>query len=227
MIPHIVMPVPAERKKEYPSNHFMAYALGWVLEDYRGRLIIWHNGGIDGMLSHQGFLPEENLGVVVLTNSDRSRLDAALFYRIVDAFLGEPVKDWSQIFLTQAKEGEAKAEEARKKAEESRVPNTQPSLDLAGYCGAYENEMYGTAEVKKEADKLIFYYNSKPMGTLGHWHYDTFKVGPGTSGSTGPGGILEDALVTFVLNAQGKAARMEIEGLDVFEHSPEPKEKKE
>jgi CubicO group peptidase (beta-lactamase class C family) len=224
--PHIVMPVGPERKKEYPSNHFMAYAIGWVLEDYRGRLIIWHNGGIDGMLSHQGFLPEENLGVTVLTNTDRNRLDAAIFYRIVDTFLGEPVKDWSQIFLAQAKEGEAKAGEARKKAEESRVPNTKPSLDVAGYCGAYENEMYGKAEVKSEAEKLILYFNSKPMGALDHWHYDTFRVSPEPFGSFRFLELLEDSLVTFALNAQGKVASLEIEELDVFERAPEPQEKK-
>jgi CubicO group peptidase (beta-lactamase class C family) len=224
--PHISMPVGPERKKGYPSNHFIAYGLGWVLEDYRGRLIIWHNGGIDGMLSHQGFLPEENLGIVVLTNSDRNRLDAALFYRIVDAFLGEPVKDWSQTSLAQAKEGEAKAEEARKKAEESRVQNTRPSLEVIGYCGTYENEMYGTAEVKGEAGKLILYFNSKPMGVLDHWHYDTFKVNPAASGSLRFLELLEDSLVTFTLNAKGKVAGMEIEDLAVFERSPEPQEKK-
>jgi len=224
--PHIVLPAGPERKKEFPSNHFMAYALGWVLEDYRGRLIIWHNGGIDGMLSHQGFLPEENLGIVVLTNSDRNRLDAALFYRIVDSFLGEPAKDWSQVYLTQAKEGQAKAEEARKKAEESRVQDTKPSLDLAGYCGAYGNEMYGKAEVKSEAEKLILYFNSKPMGALDHWHYDTFKVNSQPFGSFHFSELFEDALATFVLNAQGKVARMEIEDLDIFERSPEPPEKK-
>ncbi len=224
--PHIIMPVSPERKKEYPSNHFIAYALGWVLEDYRGRLIIWHNGGIDGMLSQQGFLPEENLGVVVLTNSDRNNLDAALFYRIVDSFLGEPVKDWSQIFLAQAKEGEAKAEETRKKAEESRVPNTKPRLNLVDYCGAYENEMYGTAEVKSEAEKLILFFNSKAMGTLDHWHYDTFRVSTKPFGSFHFLELLEDTLVTFVLNAQGKVATMEIEDLDVFERAPEPQEKK-
>jgi len=223
--PHIVMPVPGERKKDFPSNHFMAYALGWVLEDYRGRLIIWHNGGIDGMLSHQGFLPEENLGVVVLTNSDRNRLDAALFYRIVDSFLGEPLKDWSGTFLTQAKEGQAKAEEARKKAEESRVPNTRPSLDLAGYCGSYGNEMYGLAEVKSSGDKLVLYFNSKPMGALDHWHYDTFKVNAEPLGSLRFMELLDDSMITFVLNAQGKAARMEIEDLDVFERAPEPEGK--
>jgi CubicO group peptidase (beta-lactamase class C family) len=224
--PHIVMPVGPDRKKEFPTNHFVAYGLGWVLEDYRGRLIIWHNGGIDGMLSHQGFLPEENLGVVVLTNSDRNRLDAALFYRIVDAFLGEPVKDWSQIFLAQAKEGLAKAEEARKKAAESRVQNTKPSLETANYCGTYENKLYGTAEVKSEAGKIILYFNSKPMGVLDHWHYDTFKVNPKAFGSLLFIEILEDTLVTFALNAQGKVARMDIEDLDVFERAPEPLEKK-
>jgi CubicO group peptidase (beta-lactamase class C family) len=223
--PHIVMPVGPERKNEYPSNHFMAYALGWVLEDYRGRLIIWHNGGIDGMLSHQGILPEENLGVV-LTNSDRNRLDAALFYRIVDSFLGEPVKDWSQVFLTQTKEGQAKAQEARKKAEESRVLNTKPSLDIPRYSGPYENAMYGTAEVKDEAGQLVLFFNSKPMGTFEHWHYDTFKVGPEAPGMPGSSGLLADSLVTFVLNARGKVASLEIEDLDVFARVPEPPEKK-
>jgi CubicO group peptidase (beta-lactamase class C family) len=223
--PHITIPVRPERKKEFPSNHFSAYGLGWVLEDYRGRLIIWHNGGIDGMLSHQGFLPEENLGIVVLTNSDRNRLDAALFYRIVDTFLGEPVKDWSQTFLAEAKEGEAKAEEARKKSEESRVRNTKPSLEVPGYCGTYENEMYGTAEVKSEAGKLILYFNSKPMGVLDHWHYDTFKVKAEALGSLRFLELLEDSLVTFALNAQGKVAKMEIEELAVFDRSPEPQEK--
>jgi hypothetical protein len=204
----------------------MAYALGWVLEDYRGRLIIWHNGGIDGMLSHQGFLPEENLGVVVLTNSDRSRLDVALFYRIIDSFLGEPVKDWSQIFLTQAKEGEAKAEEARKKAEESRVQNTKPSLEPIGYCGSYEDVMYGTTEVKNEGGKLLLYFNTKPMGVLDHWHYDTFKVNLAPFGSFRFLELLADSLVTFTLNARGKVAAMEIEELAKFERVPEPEEKK-
>ena len=224
--PHITMPVGPDRKKDFPSNHFIAYGLGWVLEDYRGRLIIWHNGGIDGMLSHQGFLPAENLGIVVLTNSDRNRLDAALFYRIVDAFLGEPVKDWSQTFLAQTKEGESKAEEARKKAEESRVQNTKSSLEAGSYCGTYENEMYGIAEVKSEAGKLILYFNSKPMGILDHWHYDTFKVKAEAFGPLHFIELLEDSLVTFTLNAQGKVAKMEIEDLEVFDRSPEPQEKK-
>jgi CubicO group peptidase (beta-lactamase class C family) len=225
--PQIIMPVGPEQKKDFPSTHFVAYGFGWVLQDYRGRQIIWHNGGIDGMLSQQGFLPEENLGIVVLTNSDRNRLDSALFFRIVDAFLGEPVKDWSQTFLTQAKEFEVKGEEARKKAEESRVRNTKPSLEVTNYGGNYENEMYGTAEVKNEAGKLILYFNSKPMGALDHWHYDTFRVNPEAFGSFRFNDFLENTLVTFRLNTQGRVSGMDIEEVAFFDRTPEPEKKKD
>jgi hypothetical protein len=86
--------------------------------------------------------------------------------------------------------------------------------------------MYGTAEVKSEAGKLILYFNSKPMGVLDHWHYDTFKVNPEASGSLRFIELLENSLVTFSLNALGKVAGMEIEEMAVFERSPEPQEKK-
>ncbi|MBN1222284.1 MAG: serine hydrolase [Candidatus Aminicenantes bacterium] len=221
--PNIVMTAGPERQKMYPSNHFQAYGMGWVLEDYRGRLIIWHNGGIDGMLSQQGILPEENLGIVVLTNNDRNRLDAALFYRIVDAFLGDPVKDWSAAIMEQVKEGQIRAEKMRKEIEESRILNTKPSLEAVGYCGRYEHEMYGTAEVKLEDGKLILYYNSKPMGVLDHWHYDTFRVNPKPFGTHHFNEILEEAFVTITLNARGKVDEIDIEGLAEFEPVPEVK----
>lgn len=219
--PHIVMPVGPDEKKDFPSTHFVAYGLGWVLQDYRGRLIIWHNGGIDGMLSHQGFLPEENLGIVVLTNSDSSGLDAALFYRIVDMFLGDPIKDWSGASLSQAKESEAKAEEAEEAVKSSRVLNTKPSLEIGAYCGKYENEMYGRAEVKSEAGKLILYFNSKPAGTLEHWHYDIFRISDKAVEPLQFSGLLNDAFVRFTLNIQAKASALEIVDLAIFDRSPE------
>ncbi len=220
--PHIMIPLSPGQRKKFPSTHFMAYGLGWVLQDYRGREIIWHNGGIDGMLSHQGFLPEENLGIIVLTNSDSNGLDAALFYRIVDAFLGEPVKDWSQAALDEVKKGEVAAEEARKKIESSRVPNTKPSLEVGAYCGKYENEMYGAMEVKNEAGKLVLYFNAKPAGVLEHWNYDTFRVNGKSVDPIYFSGVLDEAFVKFTLSVQAKVAALEIEDLAVFDRSEEP-----
>jgi len=45
--PHIMVPISAEAKKINPYSHFSAYALGWFLRDFRGRLLLNHTGGLD------------------------------------------------------------------------------------------------------------------------------------------------------------------------------------
>ncbi|WP_322411386.1 serine hydrolase domain-containing protein [Microbacterium invictum] len=45
------------------------YALGWFDEIFNdGQRMLWHAGGIDGFGSLMGFLPEEGIGFVALTN---------------------------------------------------------------------------------------------------------------------------------------------------------------
>src|SRR5262249_57083996 len=88
---------PPDTMALFPSTHFSTYGLGWGLRDYRGRLIASHTGGIDGMLSQVLLVPEEKLGIVVLTNtSPKGALaHAAISYRILDAFLGAGSEvDW-------------------------------------------------------------------------------------------------------------------------------------
>lgn len=47
-----------------------AYGLGWYLSDYDGDLLVHHFGGFRGAQAHMSFMPDRNLGVVVLTNND-------------------------------------------------------------------------------------------------------------------------------------------------------------
>jgi CubicO group peptidase (beta-lactamase class C family) len=45
------------------------YGMGWISQTYRdGRRLVWHNGGIDGFTTFIGFFPEDDLGLIVLTN---------------------------------------------------------------------------------------------------------------------------------------------------------------
>ncbi|MCI0664212.1 MAG: beta-lactamase family protein [Acidobacteria bacterium] len=81
----------------FPEAHFLNYGLGWFLYDYRGRKVVDHGGNIDGMSALVAFLPEEKLGLVILTNLSGSDLRTALKYRILDAFIGGEKKDWSAI----------------------------------------------------------------------------------------------------------------------------------
>jgi CubicO group peptidase (beta-lactamase class C family) len=50
--------------------NFADYALGWGLRDYHGRKLVGHTGGVAGFVSRVMLVPEENLGVVVLTNAE-------------------------------------------------------------------------------------------------------------------------------------------------------------
>src|SRR4029453_9261457 len=102
------------------------YGLGWLLSDYRGRKAVEHGGNIDGMSALVAFIPEEKLGLVVLTSLGGSELRTALKLRVFDAFLGGDAKDWSAIHLKTMKSFEAQGKAAEKKQNEQRVNDTKP-----------------------------------------------------------------------------------------------------
>jgi CubicO group peptidase (beta-lactamase class C family) len=54
---------------KYDESFYATYAMGWMVTSYRGHPALSHGGGIDGFTSHIRFLPKDQLGVVVLTNS--------------------------------------------------------------------------------------------------------------------------------------------------------------
>ena len=71
-----------------------AYGLGWGLRDYRGRKLVSHTGGLLGMVSQVMLVPEEKLGIVVLTNQEQGAAFRAVTWRLLDHFLGAPPFDW-------------------------------------------------------------------------------------------------------------------------------------
>lgn len=136
--PETPIPLPPSSAALYPSRHFLAYGLGWFLNDYRGRLVVSHGGGLPGMTSLVALLPEESLGVVVLTNGE-SAAPRALVMEIVDAFLGGEGTDWTAALVAATVEAEGETEAA--------AEPTAPSLPLAAYVGRYGNAALGAAEV--------------------------------------------------------------------------------
>jgi CubicO group peptidase (beta-lactamase class C family) len=173
-MPLSVNPFPA---KDAPTRLFSAVGLGWFLNDYRGRKVVSHGGGLDGMISQTAMMPEENLGLVVLTNSE-TPVNTTMQNKIFDVFLDAPKRDWSAERLEAAKQRKAREAEADKKLVEARVANTKPSLDLKNYAGTYSSEMYGDASVTEENGKLVLRLAPAPnfVADLEHWHYDTFLI---------------------------------------------------
>lgn len=58
------------------------YATGWRVFDYKGQRVVHHGGGVRGYRSEMAFLPEANIGLVLLFNAESN-----LANDIVPAFL--------------------------------------------------------------------------------------------------------------------------------------------
>lgn len=213
-MPQTIIRLEGTMESLYPQAHFLTYGFGWFLSDYRGRKLVEHGGAIDGMRAEIAMMPEEKLGLVILTNLHGTILPQALMYRIFDSYLGGPQRDWSAELLKTTKGLEEQAKAAEKKAEAERVKGTSPSLPLEKYSGRYQSEMYGVVKISVENEKLVARFGPNFTGDLEHWNYDTFRV-------TWRDRMEGKGIVSFRLNPQGRIESVNIEGISDFTRAPE------
>ena len=178
--PHTIVPVDTGARRSNPYTHMQAYGLGWFLQDYRGKLVVQHGGNVDGMTALVGMMPEERVGIVILSNMNGSGMPATLMNRAFDLHLGVTPEDWSAKSFARAEAARARGREALKKLEASRVPNTKPSLSLDKYAGVYSDSLLGELTVRDSAGKLVLAFGPNWSGVLEHWHFDTFRTRFGT-----------------------------------------------
>jgi CubicO group peptidase (beta-lactamase class C family) len=204
----VVSGVSESAERFNPTVHFNLYGMGWFLSDYRGRKVVTHSGGLDGMTSRVALLPEENLGVVILTNSE-TPLQSFLWYKVFDVLTNAPPRDWSADYLTRVKAARERDEAEAKKVEAARVLNTKPSLPLSAYAGTYGGTMYGDAKVSEENGHLVVRLLPSPayVGDLEHWHFDTFRI-KWRESVVYP---YPRGWVTFNLDPQGRVSEMKID----------------
>jgi CubicO group peptidase (beta-lactamase class C family) len=186
---------------KYDESFYSSYAMGWAVTSYRGHPSLSHGGGIDGFTSHVRFLPKDQLGVVVLTNS-ASPASGIIASNAVDRMLGLNEAPWAQ----RAKDDAAKAKEAQAKAkaedEVKRKKDAPPTHALKDYAGQFEHPAYQTLSIAQEGEQLKFDLHSL-TGALKHYHYDIFQVAEGAP-------ALEGTKLTFLMNRAGEIDRVAI-----------------
>jgi CubicO group peptidase (beta-lactamase class C family) len=203
--PHTPIQLSPIERKLFPSRHFSAYGLGWFLSDYHGKLMVRHSGGVDGMLSMLGFIPEEKFGIAVFTNKLPNYAYVALYMHLTDALLGVPPQDWTQTYIELEKEDKEKQEHAEKQRNNSRSKDTRPSLALDKYSGDYDSLILGGATVRLEGGGLHIQLQAHESisGTFEHWHYDTFLC-------KWDDPVLGESLITFITDGQGRVAEFRV-----------------
>lgn len=160
----------------FPELGHFSYGLTWVVTAYRGHNLVWHNGGIDGFYALLSLLPDDHMGVVILTNMPGQPTPEILAYNVYDRLLGLDQIPW----LTRFKDVEAKRkkqeEESKKSKTSDKKTGTQPSHDLKDYAGNYENPGYGVIKIEQKGDAFELTLNKLGPYPLVHHHYDVFQI---------------------------------------------------
>lgn len=156
-----------------PEARHHAYGLGWSIGTYRGHPVVHHGGNIDGFTSLMTFLPDEGVGILILTNRNATFVREAISYTVFDRLLGLDELPWADRLKTK----EDALRESMKTAEELRPrrPDAPPSHALEEYVGAYEHPGYGRIEVELDGDGLVGSMHAGHI-TLTHRHYDVFDL---------------------------------------------------
>ena len=212
--PQTIVPREGFWKLVAQDTHLLNYGMGWYLHEYHGRFIVQHGGNIDGMTALVAMMPEERTGLVILTNLDGNDLTYALMYRVFDAYLKRPPKDWSAVLLKADRELRAQGKQELKNREAMRATGTSPSLPLERYAGTYRDSASGDAIVRREGPGLVLQFGSL-VADLSHWQYDTFEA-------VWRQRRLGKSPVTFTLDADGKVDELKAVGLADFTRRPEP-----
>jgi CubicO group peptidase (beta-lactamase class C family) len=125
-----------------------SYGLGWLIDDYKGQTVINHGGNTMGFTSDLAFLPQANLGIVVLANAQGSTLfNEAVRYRLLELVFKQPFATDAQVTAALAQTQQARASIA-----------LAPTIDAAAvrpFLGTYTNAALGTLTLALQNGALV------------------------------------------------------------------------
>jgi CubicO group peptidase (beta-lactamase class C family) len=138
------------RQPQVAVNSGTDYGLGWFVGDYKGLTLIEHGGNTLGFTSDIAFVPEANLGLVILTNAQGTNaFSTTIRSRLIDLVYGDV-------------DAEADAQAIQFTVEQMNT-QMQPPDELAdsvdadvveAYTGTYTNEALGDAVIELVDGKL-------------------------------------------------------------------------
>lgn len=193
------------------NAHFSGYGLGWVLQDINGNMMVSHTGGLPGMLSKTTLIPDLNLGIVVLTNTEPGGggLFSAVSNTIMDSYLGLDDFQWtakySQFLNARLESADSVTAEIWAEVDSADYTN----INFEDYIGVYEDNWFGKAEVFMKGDQLWFkcYRSPKLNGPMFYYQANTFAI------KWEYQDMNADAFAMFNLDENGKAIGIKMKGI--------------
>ncbi len=146
----------------FNETNFSLYGKGFELQDYEGRRIASHTGGTDGFVTSVTLIPEEKLGVVVLTNTDVNAFYQALKWEIIDSYLGLPYRNYNDYYNKRYSRYYSNQQKILDALRDTVALQNKPSVKLKKFEGRYVHDVYGWADLKAEKDYLVLTLQHHP-----------------------------------------------------------------
>ncbi len=147
----------------FRSNHFSLYGLGWGIKDMFGKVMYEHTGGADGFVTSVCVLPEANLGIVVLTNTDMNEFFLALREQLLLAYFDQPYVNVSDQYYRGFKEDIKKSIDDLTDLENKTKQKNNVFALAKELPGKYNNEVYGDIELKKSGAGYAITFSHHPQ----------------------------------------------------------------
>jgi Domain of unknown function (DUF3471)/Beta-lactamase len=193
------------------NTHFNGYGLGWLLNDMKGNLVATHTGGLPGMLSQVTLVPDLNLGIIILTNTESggAGLTFAVTRAIMDIYFGLDDAGWIESRAKNFARNANYVDEVIKKVwgKVDSLKNTK--IESNNYIGMYEDKWFGKVEVLLKGKQLwmrslrspklngpMYLYSANTFAVK--WQYQDMNC---------------DAFATFSMAENGTASSIKMKGI--------------
>jgi hypothetical protein len=147
------------------------------------------------------FVPDDDLGFVVLCNLHDTRMTLALTNSLIDLYCGCKTRNWNAFYRKIEDDSAAERKRALAARDQARDPNAKRSLPLGGYTGTYKHPAFGDARITEKNGRLALIYGNFTC-PLDSYEGDTFRIRDG---------FFTEQLVTFVVK-DGKAVKVKFQG---------------
>ncbi len=186
----------SDKRGRYDELSNSIYAMGRIVQAYKGTKIVSHTGSIDGFYSNLTYLPLDSLAIFTVHNSTAAgSLRSVMNLPVIDILLGREVTDWSGRYRKDYLDGEARSKRQIDSLNASRVQNTNPSHQMAAYTGTFKHPVYGDIVIGFQNGALTLKYRDL-SAMLDHWHYDQFIT-------IAEGKGRPDMRISFITNDKG------------------------
>lgn len=194
------------------QNRLVSYGLGWNVNFERGgQRFLKHSGAFFlGVRSEVALLPDEELGIIVLSNSGPNGMPEGIVESFFDLLIdGKLQRDWVA-FANMMFQKEVDAETGGE-FDYSHAPSDKTApLPAGAYVATYKNDFYGPIEIVDSGRSLNLLLGPKKMSfPLQHWNRDVFLYQPIGENA---GGL---SSVRFTMNPEGKAQSVLVENLNI------------